>query len=199
MTPAAGSPVAAGTPSADDLRDTLATNLRRIRSERGYSLRDLAARSQVSKALLSRLERGDGNPALDTLFRIAAALDCAVSELIDDDGEQLEVVRAHEGRRIQTDDARMVNRLIFASSGHRRVEVFECLMEPNTRSEWAGEPSYGVTEFAIVTTGQALVGPVGREALLRPGDAISFRHGETNAYASLDESTGLVCLVAYDA
>jgi transcriptional regulator with XRE-family HTH domain len=47
-----------------------------------YTIAELAQRSGVSSGLLSLIERGRGNPSLETLNRIAAALDLAVVELL---------------------------------------------------------------------------------------------------------------------
>ena len=150
------------------LRSSLGANLARLRIGCGWSLRELAARADVSKALLSRIERGEGNPSINTLFRIASALGCALSELIAVDTFEPQVVRADEGRAIESEDASMVSRLIFASSGHTRIEIYDCVMAPHTRSEWEGRAGYGVTEYAVVQDGSVRIGTPGREELLGP-------------------------------
>jgi len=48
--------------------------MRELREEAGLSLADVAERTGMDKAFLSRLETGQGNPTLDTLARYAAAL-----------------------------------------------------------------------------------------------------------------------------
>lgn len=55
--------------------------IRRQRAGR-YTLAELAQRSGVSSGLLSLIERGRGNPSIETLQRIAAALDLAVVDLL---------------------------------------------------------------------------------------------------------------------
>jgi transcriptional regulator with XRE-family HTH domain len=55
--------------------------IRRYRAGR-YTLAELAQRSGVSSGLLSLIERGRGNPSIETLRRIAAALDLAVVDLL---------------------------------------------------------------------------------------------------------------------
>lgn len=199
--PETGAAVAAseGQLSTLQVRNSLASNLRQARAERGWTLRELATRSEVSKALLSRIERGDGNPSIETLFRIASALGCPVSQLITVEvSTRTEVVKADEGRTTTSEVGQAVARLIFASSGHRHIEIFEFTLEPHTATEWEGRAGYDVTEFAVVESGSVMVGPVGDERLLGPGDAISFRHGARNVYRGLDSGARLVCVVAYD-
>jgi DNA-binding Xre family transcriptional regulator len=49
--------------------------LKRERERQGLTLADLAARTGMDQAALSRLENGrNANPTLDTLYRVAAAL-----------------------------------------------------------------------------------------------------------------------------
>jgi transcriptional regulator with XRE-family HTH domain len=184
--------------TALDLRSALAANLARARAERGWTLRELASRADVSKALLSKIERSEGNPAMETLFRIASALGCSMSELLAVEVSQLAVVRADEGRVIESEERELVSRLIFAMGPCRRAEIYEFAMIPNVRSEWKGRSDYGVTEFAVVLQGQVRVGVAGNARELGPGDAISFRHGAQNLYESLDEHARMICVVAYD-
>lgn len=182
-----------------ELRSSLATNVRRARLERGWSLREFAGRADVSKALLSKIERGEGNPSIETLYRIAAAIGCPMSELLELDASRLEVVRVDEGRVIPYDEAAIELRLVFASAPLRRLEIFRCVMEPNTRSEWDGQPEFGVTEYALVHQGNVLIGPAGRETLLGAGDSIAFRHDARNVYESLEMPVHVTVVMAYDA
>ena len=181
------------------LRSSLGANLARMRAARGWSLRELASRASVSKALLSRIERGDGNPAVETLFRISSALGCAVSELVSFDTPNPQVVRAGEGQQFAFADGKVISRLLFASAGHARIEIYDCELPSRTRSEFEGRPSFGVTEYALVSEGSVLIGSPGREALLNAHDAISFRHETTNVFESLDEPVRVLCILAYDA
>jgi transcriptional regulator with XRE-family HTH domain len=53
----------------------LGDRLRNFRRQRRLSLRELAARADVSASLLSQIENGKANPSVMTLHNIAAALD----------------------------------------------------------------------------------------------------------------------------
>ena len=64
------------------IRARVAENMRRTRLTRGLSLRDLAAATGLSKALMSQVERGIANPTVATLALIAGALDLSFAELV---------------------------------------------------------------------------------------------------------------------
>ena len=59
----------------------LATRLRTEREARGWSLADLAARSGVSRAMISKIERGEASPTAALLGRLSAAFGLTMSQL----------------------------------------------------------------------------------------------------------------------
>jgi transcriptional regulator with XRE-family HTH domain len=65
-----------------DLRDVFATNLRRLRHEKGLSQDDLAYESEVSRSYLSQLEKGAFYASLKIIGRLAEALGVEPAELL---------------------------------------------------------------------------------------------------------------------
>lgn len=59
----------------------LATRLRLERESRSWTLADLATRSGVSKAMLSKIERGEASPTATLLGRLSAAFGLTISQL----------------------------------------------------------------------------------------------------------------------
>lgn len=65
-----------------DLRDVLAANLRRLRSEKGLAQDDLAYEAKVSRSYLSQLEKGAFYASLKILEKLGKALGVEPYELI---------------------------------------------------------------------------------------------------------------------
>ena len=65
-----------------DLRELFATNLRRLRHERGLSQDDLAYAAEVSRGYLSQLEKGVFYASLKIIGRLAEALQVEPAELL---------------------------------------------------------------------------------------------------------------------
>lgn len=63
------------------LRDSLARRIRRLRLSSRMSQRDLADRAGVRQALISQIEVGAANVTLDSLLKIAIALQVEVETL----------------------------------------------------------------------------------------------------------------------
>ena len=65
----------------EEIRRTLARNIKFCREHRLWSQADLAAYSDISIPFLSEIERGNKWPFPDTLGKIAKALDVQVQDL----------------------------------------------------------------------------------------------------------------------
>src|SRR6187551_2297574 len=98
----------------DDTGTRIARRLRLERHARGWSLADLAERSGVSKATISKIERGEMSPTAVTLVRLAGAFDLTLAGLL---------VRAEGGaERLSRAADQMVWR--DPATGYRRRQVF---------------------------------------------------------------------------
>ena len=62
--------------------EQVATEVRRRRQQRGWTLDAAASRLGVSRRLLAQLEAGQANPSLSTLLSIAAGFDISLVELL---------------------------------------------------------------------------------------------------------------------
>lgn len=69
-------------PQNDDIEVRIAGRLKGRRQELNLSLADLAARSGVSKAMISRIERREASPTAAILGRLCAGLDITLSSLM---------------------------------------------------------------------------------------------------------------------
>ena len=83
----------------------LAENIHRFRVQRGLSLSALARQARVSKSTLSKLERRQANPSMDTLWSLAEALNVPFASLFVSDGEHpmIEVLRRDQAPKVVRD------------------------------------------------------------------------------------------------
>ncbi len=65
-----------------DLREVFATNLRRLRHEKGLSQDDLAYEAEVSRSYLAQLEKAAYYASLKIVGRLAEALNVEPAELL---------------------------------------------------------------------------------------------------------------------
>lgn len=120
-------PIVDDTTAADDAgadeQRALGERLQRLRTERKWSLTELAEESGVSRAMINRVERGVSSPTATILGRLSGAFGLTISQLLDEALEH-EVPRATD-----PDDARGIQRGATAESwtdpdtGYRRRPV----------------------------------------------------------------------------
>ena len=110
---------------------TLGQHLQRLRQERGLSLSQLAAAAGIAKSNLSRLEQGNGNPTLDTIWRLAVQLNMPFGTLVapitvplGEDGVQVRLIdQGQEGRQV----FKRIVRSVFHCSSRLHPPVLSAL------------------------------------------------------------------------
>jgi transcriptional regulator with XRE-family HTH domain len=183
-------------PDAAKIVTLVADNVRRLRVRAGLSLRELAARAEVSASTLSNLESGTGNPGVETLVHISGALGVPFSELVMPHEPEVLVQRADQGVVVKAAGAEFTSRLLVAASGRSVTEVYEAQMEPG--DVYRAEPHLpGVSESVIVIRGRMRVGPVHATVELGPGDRASFAADQPHTYEALAANTRAVLVLSY--
>jgi transcriptional regulator with XRE-family HTH domain len=66
----------------ETLRYALATNVVRLRKAKALSQEELAFNANIDRTYVSQVERSVNNPSLRVLYRLSAALDTTVLELL---------------------------------------------------------------------------------------------------------------------
>lgn len=72
------------TPTGQDINARIGGRVRALRTEQGLSLDALAARCDVSRSMLSLIERGESSPTAVVLEKIATGLGVVLATLFDD-------------------------------------------------------------------------------------------------------------------
>ncbi len=145
------------------------------------SLGEIATAASLSKSILSRLEKGDGNPSIETLWQLAQALDLPLGTLLAEDSQpRIKTIRSRTGEPLRGHSG-MAAWLIHADGRGRRTEFYD--IDLPAGSTQAAEPHLpGTEEIVVCASGSARVGPVGEEVALKPGDSVWFVSDGPHAY-----------------
>ena len=65
-----------------DLQKCIGDNIREIREKQNVSAQELASRCNFEKSTMSRLESGNTNPTIFTLYKVSEALEVELQELV---------------------------------------------------------------------------------------------------------------------
>ncbi|MEZ0165822.1 helix-turn-helix domain-containing protein [Kineococcus sp. LSe6-4] len=177
-----------------DRARAVANNLQRFREVEGLSLSQLAERSGVAKATLYKVERGRTNPTLDTLAAIAESLSITIEQLIALPTEPLvELVRAGEGQDVTDDESRgfiVTSRLLPAGI----IEIHDQSFYPGI-SKTSVSHGQGTREHVMLRSGSIVVGPVGEEVKLEPGDYASYPVDRPHVWRTIGDEPARVWIV----
>ena len=179
----------------DTLTRSMGQAIRAQRTARGMSLGDLARSSGLSKTILSRIEAGDGNPSVETLWRVSQAFDLPLGALLGAEAPPAaRLVPARSGRRLGADSG-MTAWLVHAEGRATRSELYELDLPEGVTHP--GRPHLpGTSEVIVCTRGRLRTGPDGEPVDLAPGDAAWFASDVPHSYAALRPARAL-CLMLY--
>jgi transcriptional regulator with XRE-family HTH domain len=153
----------------------LGERVRALRRERGWTLEMLAERSGVSRAMISKLERGEKNPTLVVAAKVANGLGMNLSRLVGVE-EKRKVVVVPRGRRMTMRDPEtgFERQLLSPSFGGRGVEFMRNVVPENSTSGELPPHRHGVEEYVVVERGRLRAVLGGEEYVLEEGDAAYF-------------------------
>ena len=168
--------------ATDELNRTVAaigTIVRRERKRRRLTVDALAKRSGVSFGRISELERGLGNPSLQTLQRVANSLDLPMQQLLADHGPDDEHVVRADQRYVMSeygnpDEGPSVRRELLTPRGMTTLQVIRSTVPPHFTNEHAPFRHIG-TESIFIVEGTWEIVHGKRRVTLRSGDAMSYR------------------------
>jgi transcriptional regulator with XRE-family HTH domain len=164
--------------------------IRARRRASGLTLDELATRSGLSKTILSRIENGRGNPSVETLFRIARALEVPLSALLEDGtAPAARRIPARSGTALLGDSG-MAAWLIDAETVPYRVELIELDLPAGVDHPSDGHLA-GTVELVYCLRGRLRVGPVDDEVELAVGDCAWFRADTPHHYIALRAARAL--------
>ncbi|WP_308797535.1 helix-turn-helix domain-containing protein [Agromyces silvae] len=176
----------------------LSENLKVWRQRRGLSLSALAAKAGLSKSVVSELERGNGNPSLDTLWSLARSLNISLGSFFEEPGGKPEV------ELLRLDDAPIMVqegdhfRAQLLSLWRPTGEVELCVMIFGDRAKRNSEGNApGIIERVLCVEGRVRVGTDLDSAELDPGDMFTFPADRPHFYHALGGPARLVTVQQY--
>lgn len=169
----------------------IGSNLRRLRTERGMSLESLAGKTGVSKPTLIHIERGDANPTLAIIWRIADGLNVPVGALLTVE-PGVTIARKTGGMQLTSPDRIFVVEPLFLSDGLH--ELYRGWLHPHSEYLSSAHPT-GVMEYVTVMSGVLEIKIGEKTYRLDPYDAIRFKGNVDHVYINPSAETTVLHFV----
>jgi transcriptional regulator with XRE-family HTH domain len=153
----------------------LGERVRVIRRARGLTLDGLGELSGVSRAMISKLERGEKNPTLVVAAKLAEGLGVTLSRLAGMEERREVVVVPREKRMVMRDpETGFERQLLSPNTVGLGVEFIQNKIPRGSASGEFPPHRKGVEEHIVVERGTLKATLAGSEYFLRQGDALYF-------------------------
>jgi transcriptional regulator with XRE-family HTH domain len=154
----------------------LAEKLRSERETRGWTLADLAARSGVSRAMLSKIERREASPTAALLGRLSAAFGLTVSQIFAGTQDQPagQVARADQQPSWRDPETGFLRRSL-SPPGPAPLELVWGELPPGAEIAYpAASLAFIADQQLVVTAGELTIVLGGTIHTLSAGDCLRF-------------------------
>lgn len=190
-----GASISAGSdePTAAQFGAQVGARIRRLRTERGISLTDLARRAGLGKGTLSELETGQRNPTLETLYALTNPLGVGLASLLT---SWRPAGHAH-GVSVQGEaaGAYLLDVLEDAETGSI-TEVYRLTVAAGP-AYVSGSHGPDVKERLTLISGFAAVGRIGRLQEIGPGQSAEWISDSEHSYQVLSGTVMGILLITH--
>lgn len=168
--------------------ERLGARVRELRKDSRLTLDALAERSGVSRAMLSKVERGEKNPTLVVAAKLAEGFGVTLSQLVGTE-ERREVVVVPSGQRMVMKDPEsgFERQLLSPTFGKRGIEFIRNVIPEGSTSGDFPPHQKGVQEYIAVERGRLRATLGGEEHVLQEGDAVYFEADITHRFDNAGE------------
>lgn len=171
-----------------EILNRIASTLKTIRKERGWSLDKAAQETGVSKAMLGQIERAESSPTISTLWKIASGFKVPFSLFIADDQPDY---GTGQTKTLHPSDDKIKVLPIFPFDEKLKCEMF--LIELLPGCEHISSPHQpNVVEHVLVAEGSMEVYSNSAWKLLNKGQGLRFDACQPHGYRNLSEQSSTI-------
>jgi transcriptional regulator with XRE-family HTH domain len=158
----------------DDTSTCIARRLRLERDARGWSLADLAERSGVSKAAISKIEREEVSPSAVILVRLASAFDLTLAGLLlRAESKRERLSRAVDQPTWRDPATGYLRRQVFSRPDHP-LEIVEVELPPAQKVTFPASSYAHIRQAVWVRAGELVILEGAERHSLSAGDCLGF-------------------------
>ncbi|MBI5975057.1 helix-turn-helix domain-containing protein [Staphylococcus canis] len=180
-----------------NIHSTIATNLSSYRLETNLSLDDVSKMTGVSKNMLAQIEKGNSNPTINTLSKIANGLHIPLSQLVTYSMDAVTQVHPDDITAIYNKDQTVVVYPYFPYNPETHFEMFNMTIAPHSQMVSEGHFK-GSEEYIIVTRGQINMEMNNQIYTVKANHAIHFVSDIPHTYHNpTDQEASLIATIQY--
>ncbi|AHF74676.1 XRE family transcriptional regulator [Candidatus Sodalis pierantonius str. SOPE] len=167
-----------------DINARIAARLSALRRQRGLSLEALAQQSDVSRSMISLIERGESSPTAAVLEKLAYGLGMPLNALFEVPAtDSTPLVRHDDQPRWQDPQSGYIRRNLTPDNAHFPVQMIEVIFPAGASVAYeTGQRDPGIHQQIWLLAGSILIRVGEREYRLRQGDCLGFALDRPTAF-----------------
>jgi transcriptional regulator with XRE-family HTH domain len=179
-----------------DVTNVVASNAKQIRRQKKLTLDAAAAATGVSRSMLAQIEKGEVNPTISVLWKIANGYKVSFTSLLEEGGETVSVIRQENMKPLSEDNGRYLNYPIFAFNEKTLFETYRIVIEQG--GSLSAQPHLkGAEEYITVFSGQVEITVADKRFQLLKGDSIRFCADLPHAYENTGKERAELSMLIY--
>jgi transcriptional regulator with XRE-family HTH domain len=179
-----------------ELGAIIALNLKELRTERNLTLGQLSKISDISKAMLSDIEKGNSNPTINTIWKIANGLNVPYTRLMEGIEDKATLIRKSEAVEQTGESNHYRVYCYYPSSPVRNFELFYAELDANSSNASLGH-SNKAQEYIYVIQGELLLQTTSGDYTLYAGDSLTFDSSANHSYINQQNLLATFIVINY--
>lgn len=179
-----------------NIQDNIAENLKDIRTKKHLTLEEASNLTGVSRSMLSAIEKGDVNPTISVIWKIANGYKVKFSSLMEDKKKPYNIIRAENIQPLTEGDGRYINYPEFPFDEKRLFETYRIRIDRGGHLE-AQPHMPGTEEYITVFSGKIRITAGDETADLAEGDSIHFLADVPHSYKNIGTKTVWLSMILY--
>lgn len=180
----------------ENLNFIISENLKKLREEKKLSLDKVSQMTGVSKSMLGQIERGESNPTISTLWKIANGLKVSFTYFLNQVENEALIITEKDIPPMKECNGKYRVYPFFPYEDGRRFEMYKVEVEEGgyLNAEPHGEKT---CEFITVFDGELTITIGEYEYIVKAGDSIKFRADKHHSYHNLRAELLRLSMVIY--
>lgn len=178
------------------INSAVSQNIKTIREQKKLTLDAAASVTGVSRSMLAQIEKGDANPTITVLWKIANGYKVSFTSLIEQAPEAATVLSAGFVSPIMEDGGRYMNYPAFGFDEQRGFETYRIVIAPCGFLQ--AEPHLANTEeYITVFSGNVEIVAAEQNFVLNKGDSIRFLADIPHSYRNVGPDEVQLSMLLY--
>ena len=164
-----------------NVNDVIARNVRAARERKKLTLDGAAELTGVSRSMLAQIEKGEVNPTISVVWKIANGFKVSFTSLVEPVRQRPVLLRAADAPALEEDGGRYRTYPAFPFDEERGFETYRIVIQPGGSLE--AQPHLpGAEEYVTVFAGEAEIGLPEETYRLGTGDSLRFPADQPHRY-----------------